>query len=419
MGFPRNTISGKMRTSRSGGAMLLPFFLVASTLLAAAALGTARTSSSSSSLGDSLSATIERLQSFGSRFSGTARSDSAAFYLRSRLAALGLPARLDTVRYLSGTWKRTFNVVATIGGAGESGEEIVLGAHFDSISRHSYTDSLDPAPGADDNGSGCAAVLELARMLKRFRFERTITFVFFGGEEIGRRGSLDYASRARGRGDLIVVMVCLDGIGYEQGPVWDIEILANQDSRQYADSCAASFRAIASPVVALPYTVPSWIQSDHSSFWDNGYPAIHVFEGRYDGSPFYHTGDDTAGTVNLPFLAQTVEGLAVFMEDLAKMRRPQRIVSLHGAYPNPFANSMTLPYTMNFKSTLAVDVFDVAGRHVRRLFAGTAFPGDDAVIWNGSTQHGARAPSGVYFIRFSTPSTKQSAKVVFLRNGER
>ncbi len=201
MGSPRDAISGKMRTSSIGRLKLLPFLFAAMSLTAGASPGTAPMSSRPFALGDSLFATIEALQSIGTRFSGTSRSDSAAFYLRSRLFALGLPAQLDTVRYLSGSWKRTFNVVAKLEGTGESKEEIILGAHFDSISRSSYVDSLSPAPGADDNGSGCAALLELARILKRSRFERTVTFVFFGGEEVGRRGSTDYAGRAHARGD--------------------------------------------------------------------------------------------------------------------------------------------------------------------------------------------------------------------------
>ncbi len=359
--------------------------------------------------------TIIKLQNFGTRFAGTAGSDSAAFYLKSRMEDLGVPTSLDTVVYLSGSWKRTFNVKGTLSGSGATAEKIILGAHFDSISRSSYVDSLSPAPGADDNASGCAAVLEIASNLRGRSFKKSIEFVFFGGEEIGRRGSIQFASSARSRGDRISAMLSLDAVGYEAGPVWDIDIIYNAQSNSLARACIDAFIGTGQRIVPISCPNPFWMQSDQFSFWEEGYPAVHLYEGQRDANPYFHTAGDSAGGINLDYLGAVVDAVSSLAADMAVMSTAPTAVTLKKSFPNPFFETVALSLFIHFPTKITADVYDVSGRLVKTIYTGRLPPGENKLYWDGRTQSGHQASAGVYFIRLSTPFNAAGAKVTLVR----
>jgi hypothetical protein len=164
--------------------------------------------------------------------------------------------------------------------------------HFDSISRQGIG-----APGADDNASGTAAVLECARVLCVARFERTLQFAAFSAEEIGLFGSTAYASNLYNRGDDLVGMINVDMIGYRAGgDRRDLDIISDVGSGWLRD---AAFQAAALHVADLPLVdgaLPGSASSDHVSFWGLGYSAIAFFEDSQSSSPYIHTSNDTYGT---------------------------------------------------------------------------------------------------------------------------
>jgi aminopeptidase YwaD len=133
---------------------------------------------------DSLARTIQDLEDFGTRYSYSIKCESAAFYLCARLTDLGYSVRLDTY-YLTSPTTRAFNVEATLEGLVAPESIVVACAHFDSYNG----DNQDDAPGADDNATGTAAVLELARVLKRAQFRWSVKFLCFSGEEQWMKGS--------------------------------------------------------------------------------------------------------------------------------------------------------------------------------------------------------------------------------------
>ena len=106
-----------------------------------------------------------------------------------------------------------WNVVATKLGTLHQDRKLVLGGHFDSISIDRTQSAQDVAPGTDDNASGIAAVLEIARVLRDANLEMTVEFVLFGAEELGLIGSQDYVNRSREAGDDIHLVLTLDSIG--------------------------------------------------------------------------------------------------------------------------------------------------------------------------------------------------------------
>jgi len=217
---------------------------------------------------------------------------------------------------------------------GASDEIVVIGAHYDTV---------DGSPGADDNGSGVAAMLALARHFRSAQPKRTIRFVAFANEEppyftTAEMGSFVYAKRCRERGEKIVAMLSLESLGYfsdaphsQQYPALlehvfpstanFIAYASNVSSGSLLRRCIAAFReraTIPSEGAALPEEVPGIAWSDQWSFWRNGFPAVMVTDTAPYRNPHYHTASDTPETLDYERLARVVEGLVGVVEGLQK-----------------------------------------------------------------------------------------------------
>lgn len=254
----------------------------------------------------------------------------AAAYIRNQLMRLGYHVVSQEFSARGRTYR---NLEATLGGGGRLHEVVVLGAHYD---------TAEEAPGADDNASGVAAVLELARLFAQQPQQRTVRFVFFPNEEppsfaTGNMGSRHYAKAARARNEQIVAMLSIESIGYydtEKGSqrypfplnlaypdVGDfIGFVSNLKSRGLLHRAIAAFRTHATlPTqgAAAPSWVPGIWWSDHWSFWREGYPAIMISDTAPYRNPFYHTPDDTADKLDYERTARVVDGLAHVVRALA------------------------------------------------------------------------------------------------------
>ncbi len=223
------------------------------------------------------------------------------------------------------------NVVAKL--SGETDDIIVIGAHYDSVAG---------SPGANDNASGVAALLELAALNAGERFHRTVHFVAFANEELPHggtdaMGSLAYADRATQNGEKITAMISLETIGYytdeshsQNYPApltWlypdtgnFVAFIGNLRSRQLVRAAIASFRShatIASEGIAAPELLRDIGRSDHASFWRHGYPAIMVTDTAPFRYPYYHTPQDTPDKIDFPRLARVTAGMNHVIRDLA------------------------------------------------------------------------------------------------------
>jgi Zn-dependent M28 family amino/carboxypeptidase len=225
------------------------------------------------------------------------------------------------------------NIAAEIAGAaGRRDEVVVVGAHYDS-----HKDS----PGADDNGSAVAALLELARHFAHRPASRTLRFVAFTNEEapFTRRrdmGSRVYARECRRRGDNIVAMICLESLGFyaeQPGSQWlslgglllprrgdFLALVANGRSRQLLARVVAKLRgqheSLPYRALVLPTNVPGAWSSDHWSFWREGYPAVMVTDTAPLRNRYYHTREDTPDKVDFTRLDQAVNDLKAVIADL-------------------------------------------------------------------------------------------------------
>jgi len=225
------------------------------------------------------------------------------------------------------------NIAVELIGASIPEEIIIVGAHYDSVLG---------SPGANDNGSGVAAILEIARILRKEKPSKTIRFLAFANEEppffqTDTMGSRMYASRSRNRGEDIVAMISIETIGYysddsnsQQYPMPFsffypntgnfIGFVGNISSSQLLRRAIALFRKH-SKFPSEGIAAPGWITgigwSDHWSFWKEGYPAIMIT----DTAPFrykhYHTLQDMPDKIEYSRMARVVAGISKVVGGIA------------------------------------------------------------------------------------------------------
>jgi len=226
------------------------------------------------------------------------------------------------------------NLEVVIPGASRPGEIILVGAHYDSV---------QGSPGADDNASAVAALLEIARRLRGARPARSLRLVAFVNEEppfffVGEMGSGVYAKAARGRGDDIRVMFSLEMLGcYSDVPGSQsyppflrhfypdrgdfIAFVSNLRSRRALKSAVTAFRAVSDfpcESAALPAWVPGVSWSDQLCFWRERYAGVMVTDTAFYRNCYYHTALDTPEKVDYAHLARLTEGLAATFLRLAE-----------------------------------------------------------------------------------------------------
>jgi hypothetical protein len=269
---------------------------------------------------DSIKATVHFLSfdddsgKLRSRF--TFRPDSLMMpgWLMEKLeAAMGGrgTASLDSFvfRY-GGRYYTRYNVVGRVAGRMPGSGTFVLCAHYDSqAGRTVYSEpgrvwhwQTDPAPGADDNGSGVASVLECARALNQLEFDFDVEFVLFCAEEQGLFGSNAYVESRKAQGTNILGALNLDMHAYRETA--DTTFLRTNPSSDWLSNHIRTisetlFDSIGLRVGLVPEEGP-YGDSDHASFWMSGFDAVHFFE-QGDlpiQNPYYHTINDTAGTLN-------------------------------------------------------------------------------------------------------------------------
>jgi hypothetical protein len=241
--------------------------------------------------------------------------DNAAKYILERFLSYGLKAEMipfkHRVESLSGELLGEYtlhNVVATLPGGGPNRDrEILLTAHYDSIA--SQEEGWDerwndiPAPGATDNGSGTAILLETARILSRYEFDYTIKFIAFSGEELGLFGSKDYSKRAAERGEPIAAVLNFDMLGHDEDGILDVHVVTNEESSWIGNAFSLAKEIFRIEGVLKVVVDPKFVWSDHSPFWKAGYSAAMISEESSMESPewpqYIHSSEDVIDNINL------------------------------------------------------------------------------------------------------------------------
>ncbi|MGE5361530.1 MAG: M20/M25/M40 family metallo-hydrolase [Bacteroidales bacterium] len=259
---------------------------------------------------NSLANTITALEGFKTRFATTWNCEAAGDVLFSMFADLGLSVERDSFTF--GTY-RSNNIVATLPGRVTPSQVVIVGAHYDSYSNAAST----AAPGADDNASGTAAVVELARIMAPYPFDYTVKFIAFSAEEWGLYGSKHYAQAARAAGEHIIGMVNLDMVGFTDTVPEDLDLIVN-DSSGWLATAFINAAALYAPMPTVTRVNASMRGSDHAPFWDQGYSALCGIEDQTLVNPNYHKVTDTVSTLNMEFETATARAALATIATLAQ-----------------------------------------------------------------------------------------------------
>lgn len=270
-----------------------------------------------------LIATINTLSAFLTRYSAYTNAQAVADSVQSMFAASGLTG-ITQEKWLDydftgepesyyGTGDM-IHVIATITGTLFPDKYIIVSAHHDSYSYSSINDGDSaPAPGADDNASGVAALVEMAKLIIDSGFQPLISirFISFGGEEFGLLGSMEYI--ADHLTDDVVLDLNMDMIGYAANPTDEATIkLHPYDTDNNVNDSGYSFFDQASVIIPT-YTniknittgIMNAFCSDSYYYWYNGLKALYLEEPHE--SPYYHYDTDTAANLNQDYLVETVK----------------------------------------------------------------------------------------------------------------
>lgn len=239
---------------------------------------------------DTLAYFIQSLQDFETRYWNAANRDEVADWIKGEFERFGYTdVVLDSFNY-NNTWQK--NVVATIEGALDPDVVIVLGAHHDSIIFSWFGNPMEVAPGADDNASGVAAVLEIARIFKEHDYQPPVTyrFITFAAEEVGLHGSHHYAEQALQNEMNILAMINQDMISYTEGTPsnWTMKIHPYTGSETLTQTVEEMTPLYTDLNISYgSYNTPG---SDSYAFWVRGFQSIFLFEHYFN--PYYHSPQD-------------------------------------------------------------------------------------------------------------------------------
>lgn len=281
---------------------------------------------------------VELVNYSDSRYSSNSGCFSSTQRAYEIFQGLGLEAEFQDYSY-------TFapNVIGTLRGLLEPEKVVVLIAHLDDMPKN------PPAPGANDNGSGSAMVLNLAKILSKYRFSYTIKFILVTGEEQGLVGSSYYAAKAYKRGENILAVLNADMIGWEgdgNPEEEDLDLSYDENSEGLAKLFMGVYNLYENLIPVNMIYCPTNYYSDHYSFWERGYPAIMGItdnegicfqKGTY---PYYHTHMDTVENCgDMEFFVKTqrsyLAALAHLVKPLCKLKGEEKFLVLDFQYICP------------------------------------------------------------------------------------
>lgn len=262
--------------------------------------------------------------------------DATLGYLQSQWAAMGYDVSRE---HFDALGTEATNLIVHQPGTNRADEIVLLGAHYDTVLA---------TPGADDNASAVAVLLEVSRLLRDDHGGRTIRYVAFACEEppyynLAAMGSQHHARQSRLRGDKIVGMLCLEMVGYfsseddsqkvpPQIPKWlrrffphrgnFLAAIGNWSSWKLCWKFRRGFNRGTSSLPLFSMCFPESIHeirlSDNSSFWDQGYPALMLTDTSFLRNPNYHQATDTPDTLDYERMTDVVLGVAEAVRGLRR-----------------------------------------------------------------------------------------------------
>lgn len=242
-------------------------------------------------------------------------------YLHRQFTEAGLTVTKQHFQALGGTYHNVIGTVRPNIQSFQSAPALILAAHFDTV---------QGSPGADDNASALAVILQVARQVGAVKLARPIRFIAFNLEEENLLGSSSYTAILRKNREAIQGAIVLECVGYASHHEHSqkippgvpiavpttgnfLAVIGNEQSKPLTGAVAEAMKSHL-PVVPLVVPgngekLPDTRRSDHTSFWEQGFPAVMLTDTANFRNPHYHRPTDTLDTLNLDFISSVAEGV--------------------------------------------------------------------------------------------------------------
>lgn len=261
-------------------------------------------------------------------YHGYPKLEQAAQYIEKEFLKTGLDVKEDHFEWEGKSYK---NIVAEKRGVTSPHRVLILGAHYDTV---------PGSPGADDNASAVALLLEVARNIQAVPLGSTVRLIAFSLEEYDYGGSAHYVEGLKKGGEEILGMISVEMVGFT-APRQDyppylnpkhypnvgdfIAIIGNERSRELLEKVCQSFKTNSPQLPLELLVVPGNGEameearlSDHSPFWDQGLSALMVTDTGFLRNPNYHLSSDRIETLNFEFMQKVAIGVYHSVVELAK-----------------------------------------------------------------------------------------------------
>lgn len=337
---------------------------------------------------DTLESFILQLQSYPPRLAGTIANYNSRDWITSKLAAYGYDSVVTDsfMAVISSVLRPCQNVLAIKVGTTYPNHHVIVGAHRDAVA---------VSPGADDNGSGTAGVLEMARVLANYPTEVTIIFSLYDAEESGLYGSYHYVSEAQERGDSIVYMLNMDMIGHFE----------NVDSANVFHGPLTAYSNLwihlADSLLGVKGVLAGASSgSDHYPFTIKGFDASFVAERTF--STVYHQARDSSTYMSFPYMTKLVKASLAMAYSVSETFQP--------------AASLAITYQSGVPSMLAPNAGTTVDVNITSAYGGTVVPGTEKVYLglNGNPlDSAALTPLGGNLYRATLPAQSCDSRYRF------
>lgn len=253
---------------------------------------------------------LENLTSFGPRVTGTEACDKSGEYIYNEFVDMGLETRYH---YWNNNGLYGNNIEGVINGYDSTSDEVyIICAHYDSVPE---------CPGADDDGSGVAAVMATAKLMSDHNFKNTVKFIAFSGEEQGLHGSKHYVEDSLNNNTNIAGVLNVDMIGYSETEDDTKYLKVYQDTKnplEWLTDYTINVSEEYYNFINLEIVPSGWSWgSDHYYFWQAGYNAIFYAESNFNR--YYHSPDDTIENMNISYAVKNSKLIIATLAQLAEI----------------------------------------------------------------------------------------------------
>ncbi|MCQ2275597.1 MAG: M28 family peptidase [Bacteroidales bacterium] len=371
---------------------------------------------------DSLRKTVLDLQNFGSRFAlREGGNKQVAEYIQQRLENYGVTTVIDSFyqqgyNWLVGEYGAFFyNVKGVLNSQNPADDSlVVIGAHLDAISLDDYYELQTLAPGADDNASGVAVMVEIARVLHKYptEFHRNIQFSGYDGEELGLFGGHHDAEMHLQNQSKIAVMLNNDMVSYQPDDDWRVTLHWYDNALDVLDKAVAACREYTNiePFVPTQFQNGDAGASDSYAYATRNYKSVFAIE--YTFSTSYHTEHDVADSNNYAYHADITRYNLAMLADYAQMENEvsvaERKTNCPGTvYPNPASDKAILQFSLDEACDARLAITNMAGQVVNDLPLYALDAGPNLVELDFSN-----IPAGIYLCRFLSNKCSWTTKII-------